>query len=144
MWKGFTDRCAHSSADAADARLVGRTYAIPFSEVWDAAARLAGGGLRGWTTPCLDDQQGVLEARVRGLVLRFPADFVITVALDENAQTRVDLTARGKHRGGDFGVNARRINRFCNALDEALAAGPHQVLNAPQRGLMPRTARSRP
>lgn len=134
MWKGLRERSARTHADSDDPELVGRTYAIPFGVVWDAAAELAGGGLRGWTTTRLDDQSGVLEARVRGLVLRFPADVVVTVTLDENAQTRVDLTAEGRHRGGDIGVNGRRIRRFCTALDGALAARPHQVLNVRIRG----------
>lgn len=144
MGNGLADRSARASTDAADTNLAGRTYAIPFARVWDAAVQLASGGLRGWTAPRLDDQKGVLEARVCGLVLRYPADFVITISLDENAQTRVDLTALSRRRGGDFGVNVRRIRRFCTALDRALAAGPHQVLNVPQQESVPRAARSRP
>lgn len=128
MWKGFTHSSAQTSADAGDSKLLGRTYAIPFGTVWDAAARLADGGLRGWMAPRLDDQDGVLEVQVRGLILRFPADFVIRVSLDENVQTRVDLTARRRHRGGDFGINERRIRRFCTALDRALGAGGPQAV----------------
>lgn len=131
MWKGLTERAVRTSPDSAEPKLVGRTYAIPSGAVWDAAVQLAGGELRGWTTTRMDDQGGVIEARVRGMILPLPADFVITVTLDENAQTRVDLTAEGRHRGGDLGANGRRVHRFCAALDRALAAGPHQVLNAP-------------
>ena len=125
---------AHSSADSGDPGLRGRTYAIPFGTVWDAALRLAAGGLRGWTTTESDETAGIVEARARGLVLRFPATVVITVSLDDNAQTRVDLTAEGRHGGGDLGINARRIRRFCFALDRALEAEPHQVLNVRIRG----------
>ena len=114
----------------AEPKLAGRTYAIPSGIVWDAAVQLAGGRMRGWTTTGTDDQRGVIEARVRGMILPLPADFVITVTLDENAQTRVDLTAEGRHRGGDLGAGVRRIHRFCTSLDGALAAGPDQVLNA--------------
>ena len=128
MGKGFIDRSAGTSADAGDPKLPCRTYAIPFGTVWDAAARLANGGLRGWMAPRADDQEGVLEARVRGLILRFPTDFVIRVSLDENVQTRVDLTALRRHRGGDFGVNERRIRRFCTALDRALGADGRQAV----------------
>lgn len=133
MWQGFTSRSAQSSADSADQGLVGRTYSIPFGTVWDAARRLAAGGLRGWTMTNSDDIAGILEARVRGLVLRFPATIVITVSLDRNAQTRVDLSAEGRHRGGDLRANARRIRRFCSALDRALEAEPHQVLSVRTR-----------
>ncbi|MDE2654472.1 MAG: DUF1499 domain-containing protein [Gemmatimonadota bacterium] len=134
MWHGFTTRFAHSSADSDDPGLVGRTYAIPFGIVWDAAVRLTGGGLRGWATAGLDEMAGIVEARVRGVVLRLPARVVITVSLDDNAQTRVDVAAEGKHRGGDLGANARRIRRFCSALDRAVEAEPNQVLNVRIRG----------
>ena len=134
MWHGFTTRSAHSSADSDDPGLVGRTYAIPFKTVWESIARLAGGGLRGWAIADSDETAGIVEARVRGFVLRLPAAVEITVSLDDNAQTRVDLAAEGRHRGGDLGANARRIRRFCSALDRALEAEPNQVLNVRIRG----------
>lgn len=134
MWKRLTGRSARSRADSDDPRLAGRTYAIPFGTVWDAAAQLAGGRLRGWAATRLDDQNGVLEGRVRGPLRLLAADFVITVTLDENAQTRVDLTVQGRRPGGDFGVNTWRVGRFCGALDRALGAGPRQVLNVRIRG----------
>ena len=77
-----------------------------------------------------DETAGIIEARVRGILLRLPATAVITVGLDDNAQTRVDLAAEARHGGGDLGVNARRIRRFCSALDRVLEAEPDQVLNA--------------
>lgn len=129
MWQGFSSRSAHSSADSDDPGLVGRTYAIPFRTVWEAVVRLAGGGLWGWATTDSDETAGIVEARVRGLILRFPATVEITVSLDDDAQTRVDLAADGRHRGGDLGANARRIRRFCSVLDRALEAEPNQVLN---------------
>lgn len=134
MWHGFTNRFAHSSADSDDPGLAGRTYAIPFGIVWEAAVRLAAGGLRGWSVTGSDDTAGIIEARVQGLVPRLPAAIVIAISLDDDAQTRVDLSAEAQHRGGDIGVNARRIRRFCSALDRALAAQPDQVLNVRIRG----------
>lgn len=132
LW--LTGRSARSSATCDDPGLAGRTYAIPFRTVWDAVVRLAGGGLRGWTLQDSDDTEGVVDARVRGLVLPLPATVVITVSLDDNVQTRVDLVAEALHRGRGFGANARRIRRFCSALDRALGAGTHQVLNVRIRG----------
>jgi hypothetical protein len=40
---------AATAPDSTDRRLRGRTYAVPFEHVWQAARSLAGGGLRGWT-----------------------------------------------------------------------------------------------
>ena len=134
MWKGLNSRFACSSAESDDPGLAGRTYAIPFGVVWEAALRLAGGGLQGWTVTRSDDVGGTIEGRVRSFFLFFPADIVISVSLDANAQTRVDLTAESRHRGGDLGVNAWRIRRFCAALDRAASAGPNQVLNVRIRG----------
>ncbi len=129
MWQGFTRRSARSSEDSGDPGLAGRTYAIPFGTVWDAAVHLADGGLRGWKIKESDDTDGVAEARVRSSLLPLPAAVTIRVSLDENAQTRVDVTAEGRHRGGDLGANARRIRRFFSALDRAVNAGTNQVLN---------------
>ncbi len=133
MWHGLTSSSAHSSWNSGIPGLSGRTYAIPFGTVWEAAVRLAAGGLRGWAVTASDDLAGIVEARVRGLLRLFPAAVVITVSLDDDAQTRVDLAAEGRHRGGDLGVNASRIRRFFSALDRALEAGPAQVLDVRPR-----------
>jgi len=128
MWKGFTERVARTSADSNDPVLAGRTYAIPFDPVWQAALWLSGGGLRGWTLVSADDQLGVIRADVRSPLFPLEANVLVSVTLDPNAQTRVDMSALGNHRGGDLRVNYRRIRHFFHSLDEALDVQPGQIL----------------
>lgn len=113
---------AGTAAHDPDARLRGRTYAIPFEQVWQASRHLANGGLRGWHTVHTDDYEGVIHAEARTLIFRFVDDVTITIKLDENAQTRVDMQSRSRKGGIDFGTNARRIGRFFRALDQKLHA----------------------
>ena len=117
---------ARTGARAANPDLAGRTYAIPFVRVWDSAVQLADGGLQGWQIMRWDDREGVVEAEAKG---SWPARLVrvkIRVALDVNAQTRVDAVARAPLRG--FGAGSRRIKSFFRALDRDLAVRPEQVL----------------
>ena len=128
MWKGFTERTARTSPDSNDPTLSGRTYTIPFDQVWNAALRLSGGELKGWKIVSFDDELGVIRADVRGRILPLEANVLISVTLDPDAQTRVDMSALGNHRGGDLGANRRRIRRFFNALDRSLGVRPGQIL----------------
>ena len=128
MWKGFTDRTARTSPDSTDPLLSGRTYAIPFDPVWNAALDLVGGDLRGWKLISCDDELGVIRADVRGWILPLEARVLVAVTLDPNAQTRVDMSALGDHRGGDLGANRRRIGNFFRALDRSLVVRPGQIL----------------
>ncbi len=128
MWKGFTERAARTSPDSDDPVLAGRTYAIPFDSVWNAALELSSGGLKGWTLVSSDDQLGVIRADVRGPLLPLEANVLVSVILDPNGQTRVDMSALGNHRWGDLGVNHRRIKRFFRSLDLSLDARPGQIL----------------
>lgn len=116
----LTVRNARTRPGALDPEMRGRTYAVPFAEVWDAALYLAETRMRGWKVANSDDLAGVIEVHATSRALRLPARIVVSVALDANAQTRVDLAAEGRHRGGDLGVNVRRIRRFLRALDELL------------------------
>ena len=129
MWKGFTERMARTSPDSNDPVLAGRTYAIPFDAVWQAALRLSGGGLKGWTLISADDQLGVIRADVRSPLLPLEANVLVSVTLDPNAQTRVDMSALGNHRGGDLRVNYRRIRHFFRSLDDLLDVQPGQILD---------------
>lgn len=111
---------AHTGLHDADPRLRGRTYAIPFEDVWQAARSLANGGLRRWHITHSDDYDGVIQAEARTLFFRFVDDVTITIRLDENAQTRVDMQSRSRKGGVDFGTNARRIGKFFRAMDNKL------------------------
>ena len=128
MWKGFTEQTARTSPDSTDPALSGRTYTIPFDLVWNAALALARGDLKGWKLISCDDELGVIRADVRGWILPLEANVLVSVTLDPDAQTRVDMSALGNHRGGDLGVNRRRIRHFFRALDRSLAVRPGQIL----------------
>ena len=117
---------------APDLRLRGRTYAISFDRVWNVALRLAGGGLSRWRVVRDDDEEGLIQAETVSLFLHRRADIRIQVTLDENAQTRVDLTSSTDGKAY-WGRNARRIHRFLRALDAKLAATPVQILDATRR-----------
>ena len=103
---------ARTHPEHPDERLKGRTYAIPFAQVWAAVVEIASGGLRGWTTVVADEDLGVLRAECQVLVFRFVDDVEIWVSLDENAQTRVDMSSSSRGERGDLGHNARRIRKF--------------------------------
>lgn len=114
---------------AGDPRLWGRTYAIPFARVWDAAKALADGGLRGWSMVRNDDREGVIEAVSLTWLRRKPDQVTVSIRLDENAQTRVDL-----HCVRSEGAPARRrhprlVNGFLGALDREIEATPAQKID---------------
>lgn len=111
-------RSLRTAADAADARLRGRTYAIPFEQVWRAALALARGGLTGWTSGSADDHEGVIRASAHSR-LAGAHDITIRISLDADAQTRVDAEVTPLKPGSDFGRAARRIRTFYHALDDA-------------------------
>lgn len=127
--RGLTERRAETDPTSADHRLVGRTYAIPFEDVWQAATKLAGGGLRGWTVWLADDQQGLIEASTNPPLVA-AADVHVRIGLDENAQTRVDLTSTSRTERGDWGRSRRNIGKFIRRLDALLDAGSAQILDA--------------
>lgn len=119
MIRALTTNVAETAPEAADPRLRGRTYAIPFDAVWRAAIDLAG-DLRGWTIVSTDDYEGTITAEATTLVMRFVDDVTIRIRLDENAQTRVDMRSASRKGVGDFGTNTRRIARFMRLLDRRL------------------------
>lgn len=129
VWKALTTGEVETAQSQEDPELTGRTYAIPFGRVWDAVVRLSAGGLSGWKMVRWDDDAGLVEAEVRGPFLKLAADVTVRVVLDENAQTRVDVTARRQGRGRDLGTGGRRIRRFMHALDERLEAGSGEILS---------------
>ena len=100
FWKGLAGQDARTSPDSDDPALVGRTYAIPFGTVWDAVVRLASGGLKGWRIARWDDQIGIVAADVKSWPLPLAATVLISVKLDADGQTRVDMCVRGVDADG--------------------------------------------
>jgi hypothetical protein len=126
--RGLTETEAATDPGATDRRLRGRTYTIPFDDVWKAATRLARGDLRGWTLLTADDQEGVITGSAKPLLLGGPCEVRVEIGLDENAQTRVDAWS-GSGGKRSLGRNRRTLGRFFRALDRALAAQPGQILD---------------
>lgn len=105
-----------TSPDHADARLTGRTYAIPFEDVWQGALRIIGSRKR-WTLDSADDQEGVIVASVKAIHTRFDSSVRLRIGLDDDGQTRVDAATDMPRAFADMGLNARRIAGFLRALD---------------------------
>jgi hypothetical protein len=113
--RGFVE----TTPDASDRRLRGRTYAVPFEDVWQAAMQLTDGGLFRWSRHEADDQEGVILASTRSLAGAVH-HVMVRITLDNNAQTRVDASAQAQKPRSDFGRSKRRLRRFFRALDRKL------------------------
>ena len=129
LWRGFTQNRAHTDPASQDRRLRGRTYTIPFDKVWTESVHVAQKRMRGWTVTVADDELGVLEAESATLVWRFVDDVRISVGLDEDGQTRVDVTSASRVGRGDLGRNPRTIAGFLRRLDRALDVQAGQILD---------------
>jgi hypothetical protein len=114
--RGFVE----TTPTARDPRLRGRTYAVPFEDVWQAALKLTGGGLFRWTRHDADDHEGVILASTTSLAGAVH-DVMVRVTLDDEGQTRVDASAQARKPLTNFGRSRRRLRRFFRALDRALA-----------------------
>jgi hypothetical protein len=117
-----TNRAA-TQPDHPDPRLRGRTLAVPFDRVWKEALLLAA-KKQGWTVLDADDLKGVIRAEAQTLVFRFTDDVEIRIGLDQDGQTRVDMTSASRVGKSDLGTNARRIANFLRGLDQRLARAP--------------------
>jgi hypothetical protein len=117
--RALTRNRAWTDAGSPDRRLRGRSYAVPFSEVWRAALETARARPR-WTITGTDARRGEIVAEARTALWRFVDDVGVRVWLDESGATRVDLTSASRVGGADLGTNARRIARFLHALDRRL------------------------
>ncbi|HKJ93885.1 MAG TPA: DUF1499 domain-containing protein [Longimicrobiales bacterium] len=119
---GLTRNAAFTTPDSEDIRLRGRTYAIPFEDVWQASLHIINDELKWWTLLDEDDREGILRAQVRGRIGRLASGVTIRISLDVDAQTRVDALSASRVGRVDFGVNARRLGRFFQHLDRRLEA----------------------
>jgi hypothetical protein len=118
--RGLTRNIAFTTPNAEDPRMRGRTYAIPFEEVWQASLHLMDGGLWRWNLLEADDQEGIMRGVHRSLLPRFASAVTVRITLDLNAQTRVDALSASRTGRYDLGHNARKLRKFFRALDRAL------------------------
>ena len=122
--RALTQNAATTARDADDPRLRGRTYTIPFERVWQAALRLANGGMRGFRLISADEIAGEIVAEARAVLVNRFADVTIRISLDPDAQTRVDMHSVSRAGRADLGANGRRIRAFTHRLDrELIGAG---------------------
>jgi hypothetical protein len=113
LLRALTRNRASTSPDAADPRLRGRAYAIPFARVWDGVLETARSRAR-WRITETDPRRGRITAEAR------------------HGLTRVDVESRSRVGRADLGVNTRRIARFLHGLDRHLgrmAARPDPAEN---------------
>jgi hypothetical protein len=122
-WRGLHHNGAETMAEAPEPWLRGRTYAIPFDRVWQAALELAQGGLPRWSLIDADDYEGVIRVEISEAFLRPATRVTIRIGLGIDAQTRVDATAHAPDRRGDLGMSTRAVALFFSALDRAVAGG---------------------
>jgi hypothetical protein len=122
--RALGDGAAETRPDANDPRFRGRTYAIPFEDVWQAALAIVRAELRGCSLRLANDRDGIIIAQA---VSRLPPrtdDLTISIVLDRDAQTRVDMRSVTRDGGRDLGGNARRVALFFERLDERMARLP--------------------
>lgn len=134
LFEGFRENQAATDPAHLDAGLRGRTYAIPFEDVWQAALGVAGGGLGRWSLIRSDDVTGHILAEIAPALLRPAADVIIKVTLDANAQTRVDLSTSSRTERWDLGASHRRVRAFFKALDRFLQVRDGQILDPTRHG----------
>lgn len=120
LHRAISANTAATAPDDPDPRLRGRTYPIPFDQVWQAALELTKGGLRGWRLLEADDYEGEIHAEAQSMMMRRVDDVRIHIYLDADAQTRVDMASKSRSGVADLGTNARRIARFFRMLDRNL------------------------
>ncbi|MGD2216153.1 MAG: DUF1499 domain-containing protein [Gemmatimonadales bacterium] len=119
LWKALSESSAQTSENAADARLRGRTYLVPFATVWDEIITMIETDPR-WKLIRADEGAGLIRAEATSRVFRLVGDVRFKLRLDRNALTRVDIRSASRVGKGDLGGNARRIARFCRRLDRRL------------------------
>lgn len=89
--------------------------------------------MRRWDLLRSDDEAGVIEAVATSRVLKATDHVDISVGLDENGQTRVDVTVTTDKPLFGIGRGRRLVGRFFARLDARMRATPAQILDASHR-----------
>ena len=102
----------------------GRTYSVPFAQVWDSIVAEVQGRSR-WRLVHSDEGLGLLTVTCRPRLQRRVDDLAIWVSLDENGFTRVDLRSgpRATEKRPDGLLkpsHGRRIATLLASLDKRL------------------------
>jgi uncharacterized protein (DUF1499 family) len=119
LLRALTSNRAFTEAEADDPRLRGRSYSVPFAEVWAVALDIAQ-NTAGWTLVNSDPRAGEIVAEATTPLWRSTDDVWIRLSLDEEGQTCVEMASASRKGGGDLGTNTRRIARFLRSLDVRL------------------------
>lgn len=127
--RGWQENRAETDPASEDVRLTGRTYTIPFENVWQAALSVVDRGIGGWTLGRADDKKGIIAALSKTPLVGSETDIKIRVGLDRMGQTRVDVIAVSRKDRGDWGRTRRLIGRFLNQLDKKLGAGDGRIID---------------
>lgn len=90
-------------------------FSAPMEEVMDEALAII--EERGWDLVSSDEEEGRLEATEKLAWFGFKDDVVIRIGTDDEG-TRVDMRSKSRIGRGDMGVNAKRIKRFLEDLEE--------------------------
>ena len=85
-----------------------------------ARALAAAQGMSGWTVVTNDAAGGRIEAYQRTTFMGFTDDIVIRVAADGTG-SRIDVRSESRQGQSDFGVNAKRIRAYQEALRQKLS-----------------------
>jgi len=119
LWRTVIRNEARTRPDHPNPRLRSRTYGFPFPDIWGAVGTAASTRPR-WSITGADPRAGTLRVEVRTPRMKHTHDVRIDLTLDENGLTQVDVESRSRKGFADFGANARRIERFLEALDAQL------------------------
>jgi uncharacterized protein (DUF1499 family) len=126
MRRVLGDGAAETRPDARDPRFRGRTYPIPFEDVWQAALALV--TELGCHVRLANDRDGIIIAQASARLPRRVDDVTVSVILDQDAQTRVDMRSIAREGKSDMGGNARRVTRFFQLLDSRMTDLPRSRL----------------
>lgn len=94
-------------------------FAQPPATIVQAALAVA--NAMGWAIAASVEAEGRIEATATTRWMHFKDDVVIRIRADTHANgTRLDIRSASRVGSSDFGVNARRIHRFLQEMDNRL------------------------